>query len=839
MNPRPSYLRQWIEEFKTLMMSVLTFAFLAIFFMVFTNELAAQSHSTAESGSSSDIRPDFNRDGYADLVIGAPGERFGDANAAGAVTILYGDPDQTPKESTFLHQSMPYIPDTDEYRDHFGARSTFGDFNGDGFDDLVVSAPKEDIGSIIDTGQIWIFAGSSTGLAETAKVFHQGALDSSGGNETGDKWGSMLSVGDFNGDGYEDLIVAAPEKDKDGKTDVGKISILYGSSSGLSANESQDIDQETKGIPDGGEENDKWGSALASGDFNNDGFSDLAVGAPGEKYGQFPEAGAVTLLYGSPSGITTDNSFRLHQNIPLVPDRNEAYDHWGGVLTSGDFNNDGFTDLAVGAPNESSGKKKQTGAVTVMFGSEQGIRITGSSRLHQGSFDVPGRNEQGDRWGSVLISGDFNGDTFEDLAIGAPAESLDSVQRAGAVTILFGNSKGISGRGSISIDQNTDGFQIGAEPADHWGDALEALDMNGDGKSELVVAASGESLGTQFDTGLLTLFWGTETGISPNFFLTLDQDTMNVPNENKTLDYWGRLGTTSQLDLERPPWGLTTTTGINTVVLAETENGHIVRSPCGYAVPVIGGTLITDIQIAIDPGHGGVDGGAYYSGIWENAINMDVAEAFLDELANRGITSFLVRTKNYHIPLSSRGLYADHLQAAAMVSIHHNAPMIAPSSDPGAETFVQSNSVKSARLGTLVYEAVYEALDKFSWVQWTSQYDAGVIRVLNNRGTDTYGMMSRPKTPTTLIELAYLANPSEAKLLKSAEYLPAVSNALADAVEEFLQTPSTGTYPTTTRNFTAADAPGYNVCRDPELSSPIIFDFPSREELVLRGLIGE
>ena len=99
-----------------------------------------------------------------------------------------------------------------------------------------------------------------------------------------------------------------------------------------------------------------------------------------------------------------------------------------------------------------------------------------------------------------------------DLAIGAPAESLDSVQRAGAVTILLETAKGISGRGSISIDQNTDGFQIGAEPADHWGDAFEALDMNGDGKSELVVAASGESLGTQFDTGLLTLFWGTETG---------------------------------------------------------------------------------------------------------------------------------------------------------------------------------------------------------------------------------------------------------------------------------------------------------------------------------------
>ncbi len=112
-----------------------------------------------------------------------------------------------------------------------------------------------------------------------------------------------------------------------------------------------------------------------------------------------------------------------------------------------------------------------------MFGSEQGIIVERSSRLHQGSFNVPGRNEQGDRWGSVLTSGDFNGDTYMDLAVGAPAESLESVQRAGTVTILFGNATGISGRGSIAIDQNTDGFEVGAEPADHWGDDVVELCM--------------------------------------------------------------------------------------------------------------------------------------------------------------------------------------------------------------------------------------------------------------------------------------------------------------------------------------------------------------------------
>ena len=171
-----------------------------------------------------------------------------------------------------------------------------------------------------------------------------------------------------------------------------------------------------------------------------------------------------------------------------------------------------------------------------------------------------------------------------------------------------------------------------------------------------------------------------------------------------------------------------------------------------------------------------------------------------------------------------------------MISIHHNAPYIAASSHPGTEAFVQSNSVNSARLGTLVYEYVYEALDQFSWIPWTSQYDAGVIRVLNKRGTDTYGMLSRPKTPTTLVELTYLANRYEANLIKSADYLPTVATALADAAEEYLRQPISGDFPSTVRNFTAGDAPGYSVCRDPEMGMPLIFDFDP--EVFDQALIG-
>ena len=352
------------------------------------------------------------------------------------------------------------------------------------------------------------------------------------------------------------------------------------------------------------------------------------------------------------------------------------------------------------------------------------------------------------------------------------------------------------------------------------------------------MASSAKSIGTQFDSGTITLLWGTKNGIVPENSKYLDQNTSGIPDDNKSMDYWGRLGTSSELTLERPPLGLVTLSGINVVVMVELPQTndssvaqYIVRTPCGRSQRAIGGELIKDIQIVIDPGHGGIDGGAGYFGLREHSVNLSVSEALKTELTSRGINSFLVRSSNYHIPLASRGLYADHLQANAMISIHHNAPTIAPSRHPGTEAFVQSNSNNSSRLGTLVYESVYKALDKFSWISWTSQYDAGVIRVLNNRGTDTYGMLSRPRTPTTLVELAYLANRAEANLIKSPDYLPAVSVAMADALEEYLTKPSEQSYSSSVRNFTAADAPGYSVCRDPDLGSPLFFDF---EEDALR-----
>lgn len=123
------------------------------------------------------------------------------------------------------------------------------------------------------------------------------------------------------------------------------------------------------------EDNDFFGAAQASGDFNNDGYPDLAIGSPGESIGDLINAGAVHVLYGGPDGLTAEDSQLWTQETPGIEGTPGTHDQFGGALAAGDFNNDGYDDLAIGAIGEDvvlakggGGPIQDAGAVYILRG---------------------------------------------------------------------------------------------------------------------------------------------------------------------------------------------------------------------------------------------------------------------------------------------------------------------------------------------------------------------------------------------------------------------------------------------------------------------------------------
>ena len=410
---------------------------------------------------------DFNRDGIADLVVGAPGQSVGGADGAGAVYILFGSHHGLrPSSARQITENSKIIAGTAAAGDHFGAALAAGDFNHDRFMDLAIGVPDKTVRGHDNAGAVDVIYGSLFGLASgRSKTWTQGRLRA-GTIGDGDLFGSSLAARDFNGDGFRDLAVGAPGQTVGGDANAGAVSVIYGQAGGLSAAKNQFWTADSNGIDGAATAGGQFGFSLAAGDFSGDRKSDLAIGAPGEDVavaGGSPvtDAGAVHVLLGSGKRLTASHSqLWTENNLGLTGAAAATGDRFGQSLAAGHINADRLADLAIGAPGAAVSGATGAGLVDVLYAAlagnsaPAGLSTAGAQSWNQHVLGASGDDAtSGESFGSALAIGNFNGDRLQDLAVEAPAESANN-SAPGSANIIFAARTGLNVGGSGDMEQN-------------------------------------------------------------------------------------------------------------------------------------------------------------------------------------------------------------------------------------------------------------------------------------------------------------------------------------------------------------------------------------------------
>jgi hypothetical protein len=413
---------------------------------------------------------DFNGDIFTDLAVGVPGENVGAVTDAGAVELFYGGGGGLPGVGDqLLRQGAAGLAGTAEVGDQFGAALSSGLVDSGDEADLAIGAPGEDVGSIVDAGAVNLVDGAAGGLLGSPNV-----LITESAPETGDGFGSTVEVGDLSGGGGtagpDDLAVGAPGENVGSVVDAGAVSILDAAEdgSGIAAGAVQErFFQGDGGVPGASETGDFFGAALASGLFGSGGI-DLAVGVPGENVGSVADAGAVVVLVGpSLHALLTQGGPATAGG--LLPGATESGDQFGAALATGDFDGNDADNLVIGVPGEDVGTVADAGAV---------ISLCGSEGLFAGCPDgvlTQANPETADLYGAALTGGNFDGNEFPDLAVGAPGETVGGAVAAGAADARDGAVGGLPPIPDAPLYfQSNDGVPGNPETADLFAAALAA-----------------------------------------------------------------------------------------------------------------------------------------------------------------------------------------------------------------------------------------------------------------------------------------------------------------------------------------------------------------------------
>ncbi|GGM98155.1 hypothetical protein GCM10010967_34960 [Dyadobacter beijingensis] len=406
-------------------------------------------------GTSVACAGDVNGDGYADILLGAQYYDNGQTNE-GAVFVHHGGPNG-------VSDTPAAILESNQNEGWFGtAAASAGDVNGDGYSDILVGCYTFDNGQN-DEGHAFIYQGGPEGIGTNGAVTLTG---SDGGSLMGY---SVAIAGDVNGDGFDEVIVGAPEYDYNGT--FGGIAILYyGSINGIDPGNKLVLSKnKTSGY--------FGGSVAAAGDVDGNGYGDIIIGAQGYTNGENGE-GVAFLYYGSSTGINA--------GAGLLIEKNSAMARFGAsVAGAGDVNRDGYADIIIGSPHMVSGQE----AIHVYYGSANGPVNPVTIPVAKGGFGF-----------SVSTAGDINGDGYSDILAGAFAANLGEAEE-GAVYIYYGSLGGINTTGKV-LQSNQASAYLGASVS-------AAGDVNGDGFGDIIAGASRYN-----SEGTAIVYYGAAAGIN-------------------------------------------------------------------------------------------------------------------------------------------------------------------------------------------------------------------------------------------------------------------------------------------------------------------------------------
>lgn len=425
--------------------------------------------------------------------------------------------------------------------------SGIGDVNGDGIDDLIIGAINASPNGNSNAGESYIVFGSAAGFGASLNLSTLNGMNGFvlNGIDALDISGvSVSGAGDLNGDGIDDIIIAAigfgPTANRSGESYV-----VFGSASGFGASLDLNTLNGSNGFVLNGIDMDDFSglSVSTAGDVNGDGIEDIIIGASGGDPNSIVDAGESYVVFGSTTGFGSSFNLNTLNGINgFVLNGIDMSDGSGIVVSAaGDVNGDGIDDILIGAREAAPNGNIGAGESYVVFGSINPFSPSlDLSTLNGSNGFILNRIDANDASGTVSGAGDVNGDGIDDIIIGVPVADPNG-NFSGESYVVFGSSNPFSQFLDLSALNGSNGFVLnGIDADDISGRSVSgAGDVNGDGIDDIIIGASSADPNGN-NSGESYVVFGSTGGFGPAFNLsTLDGTNGFVLNGNDANDNSG------------------------------------------------------------------------------------------------------------------------------------------------------------------------------------------------------------------------------------------------------------------------------------------------------------